>query len=159
MKIGVLLSLFICIFLIFWALPGCKKSTNPEESYSPFTGITERDEVGDIIGNDDPDDWKDSGILHSLMAYPNPYNPVCRIVFVLDSLAYVKITVNNGPNNVIRSLVDQTLGQAHWYSVQWDSKNNSHEEVPDGIYRAYFSATTDDTTYQTYGDIELRRNP
>ena len=159
MKTKVILSLFILISLIYWALPGCKESTNPEESCSPFTGITERDENATIIGNSDPVDWKDSGILHNLMAYPNSYTSVCRIGFSLDSFSNIKITVNNSTNNVVRTLVDQPLEAAEWYSIRWDSKNDSHEEVPDCIYRIYFSATTNGNTYQTFGDVELRRTP
>jgi hypothetical protein len=136
-------------------LQGCKKSTDSEERCSPFTGITETDENANIIGTSDPDDWKESGVLSNLRAYPNPYNPVISIGFSLSRSATVKITINNQPTNIIRTLVDQSFA-AGSHQIIWDSKTDSGDDVPDCIYRIYFSATTDDGTDQTFGDIELK---
>ena len=158
MKVKAILSLFILIFLICGVLQRCKKSTTAlETGCSPFTGITETNEVANIIGNTDPDDWKDSGFLYHLLAYPNPFDRSITIGYYLNSSANVTITVNKDPNQVIRTIFVDQPHVPGGYTLTWDSKNESGDEVPDCIYRIYFTATTDNGTEKTYGDIELKR--
>ncbi len=151
-------KLITCLlFVMILSNITCKKSTDPVVSLcSPFTDITETDEVGQVIGNTDTDDWQNSGVLRSLYAYPNPCNPVCTIKFNLTEMAVIKITVNNKPERIISNLWVDTLNVGY-YSISWNAMNDSGEILPDCIYRVCFSATTNaGVTYKTYGDIEIK---
>jgi len=136
----------------------CKKDTSPlQESCSPYSAITEMDEQGNPVGNTDPEDWKISGILASLGAFPNPAGSTCTIHFGLSGSASLTITINNQPDQIVRTLYNQNAA-AGIYQIQWNLKDDAGNDLPDCIYRVYFRATTNTgDTYETYGDVQVRR--
>ena len=149
--------IIVLVFILILCNITCKKSTDPvTQLCSPFTGITETDATGMIIGNTDTDDWQPSGILTVYPAYPNPCDTECSFVIFLTEGAILKITVNSTPKTIIGTLQDGGLPTGY-YNFRWVGKNDSGEIVPDCIYRVYFSATTNaGVIYQTYGDIQLK---
>lgn len=69
-------------------------------------------------------------------SYPNPFNPVAVIQFTVGSeqpSSHITLKIYNITGQLVRTLVDveRTPGN---YTVIWDGKNNSGEEVASGIY-------------------------
>lgn len=75
-------SKFTPVFIVLILLAGCGQNDDQREferrAYSEPEGITETDEIGDVIdGNEDGDDWRVSPFYQGLVdidrpAYPNP---------------------------------------------------------------------------------------
>lgn len=65
--------------------------------------------------------------------YPNPFNPVTTIDYILPEDSFIKITIYNMSGNVVRDLlsVEQTKG---YKSIQWDATNNEGNLVSSGVY-------------------------
>ena len=144
---------------------------------TPFRGITETSELGELIGFVDPLDWgcvggdaggsartlgvpvppPPSGIcLHP--PGPNPSTGAVRLRLTLGEARHVSLVMHGqamrgGPREVfpVRTLLDADL-QVGEYEVIWDAKNDAGERVPPGIYRAVMEAGAD----VLCGDIEIR---
>lgn len=65
--------------------------------------------------------------------FPNPFNPITNIEFVLPKSGQVKIEIYNILGRKVRTLVDQHLKAGHKV-VDWDGNDDSGEEVSSGIY-------------------------
>jgi len=65
--------------------------------------------------------------------YPNPFNPTTQIKFGLPAATHVRLQIMNVRGQTIRVLVDEQRA-AGWYTVTWDSKNESGRDVASGIY-------------------------
>jgi hypothetical protein len=65
--------------------------------------------------------------------YPNPFNPDTQIRFGLPSSSHVRLQIMNIRGETVRILVDEEKA-AGWYTVTWDSKNESGQNVGSGIY-------------------------
>jgi hypothetical protein len=67
--------------------------------------------------------------------FPNPFNSWTTIRYLLPykSTLHIHIMIFNVLGQPVRTLVDeeQTWGQ---HQVRWDGTNDSHENVPSGIY-------------------------
>jgi hypothetical protein len=133
-----------------------KDTTGLGKDCSPYSGITEVDHLGNA-GTIDFDDWKESGIINSPLAFPNPTNGLCNIKFGLISDAFVSITINDRPNQVVKTLINRDLlAGIHW--IQFDLTTNTGQELQNCIYRIYISATNDKgITYKTYGDLKVEK--
>ena len=69
-------------------------------------------------------------------SYPNPFNPVAVIEFTIgNEQPYSRITLKifNITGQLVRTLVDEEKTPGT-YTVTWDGKNNSNEEVASGVY-------------------------
>lgn len=55
--VNMLSSLKLSLILILFTIISCESTTEPVNNDGSFTGITETDEYGDLIGNFDFDDW------------------------------------------------------------------------------------------------------
>jgi parallel beta-helix repeat protein len=76
---------------------------------------------------------KEFGLSQS---YPNPFNPTAVIEFTIGSdhpSNHITLKVYNITGQLVKTLVDEekSLGT---YTVTWDGRNNSNEEVASGIY-------------------------
>lgn len=69
--------------------------------------------------------------------YPNPFNPTCTITFELSAdggrPSAVSLSIYNIAGQLVRSLVDQERLPGR-YSVSWDGKDNTGQDVASGVY-------------------------
>jgi len=68
-----------------------------------------------------------------LDAYPNPFNPMTSIHFIMKEGGTAKIDVFNLKGQLIRSF-DKTVVRGGHYSVIWDGKDMNGKSVGSGIY-------------------------
>jgi hypothetical protein len=68
-----------------------------------------------------------------LRNYPNPFNPVTRIQFVLDRNAQVSLRVFDVQGRVARTLLDSYL-TAGPRVVSWDGRDDRGRPLPSGTY-------------------------
>ena len=71
--------------------------------------------------------------------YPNPFNPTTKIDYSVASAEHVTIEIINVMGQVVRTLVDQTVG-AGQHTVEWDSRSDSGVRVSSGMYFYRFRA-------------------
>lgn len=152
--------LLITIFIILSANSCSDSGTSPNKPV--FTGITETNEIGEIMSID-PGDWAcadssyapnytDSTNIHILPskfcfgpAYPNPTNGRTSIGMTFPIAIHATIIVSDGG-----SFTDTLFSQAFaagQYVFEWNG-----ESLPKKIYR--FTISTND--WNSYGDVELR---
>ena len=73
--------------------------------------------------------------------YPNPFNPSTKIRFSLPKSEFVSIEIFDITGNEIYTLVNSSVS-AGSYSVEWNSVNNSGENVSSGVYFYVIKAGT-----------------
>lgn len=133
---------------------------NPDDS---IRGITRTDAYGNILSVD-PDDWVMRSSVPSenepsvSAPYPNPVTGPMHFRIGLPDSMRVTLVIKNSKKKV-RTLADQELLQSGLHLIFWDLKNNDGETVPDGLYRCAMTFMYGDTTFSTYGDIEIRVMP
>jgi hypothetical protein len=66
-------------------------------------------------------------------AYPNPFNPSTKIMFVLPLRQMVEITIYDTLGEKIRSLFNGELNSGV-QSISWNARNNFNSEVSSGVY-------------------------
>lgn len=164
-----------CIFTLFvncLISIGCKHGVDIDNNFD-CRGITVTDSFGKIIGSDDKTDWQPrtqstGGFpppFSASPAFPNPAGKdslrlageaprlACAIHYALPhNFQRVKVTINDS----VRTLFDG-LASAGFYRIVWDLKDDYSQPVSDGCYSVLIKVTTDDTTYQSSGDIKIQR--
>ena len=65
--------------------------------------------------------------------YPNPFNPTTTIKFTIPQKGNVKIEVYDIMGKLINTLINKDMNSGS-YTVTWDGKNNSGQQVGSGIY-------------------------
>ena len=124
------------------------------KSNGPFSGITEEDVTGKVI-SEDPDDWRPITAVgmefKTAGAYPNPCSgpdgfSLCWRLITTDS---VLITVNDSPRHVLLTSLSKRLEAGQYCCRQ------PMGLLKPGIYRVYFNIVRPDTTYVTYGDVQV----
>jgi hypothetical protein len=141
-----------------------------------WTGITVTDEVGNVLGPEDPNDWGCVGDGTSgrsatstmgvpepptstclLPAAPNPARTGTRLRFTLASASHVSLVVygkkGNGRHGAfpVRTLVDGDLA-AGVHEVLWDGSDDRGVRVAPDIYRVVM--VVGDSC--VCGDVEIR---
>jgi hypothetical protein len=168
--------IIVNISLILLSIISCDKETDITSSNIYFKGIVQTDTEGNII-SEDYEDWQprqrtgwvyDS--LYSRPAYPNPagkdsvqidfQSPKflgCIISYTLPRQSLVTVTINNRPDQIVRTLFNESEKQAGTYVIAWDLKNDVGNLLPSGIYRVYITAQTNyfGKVIETYGDIKI----
>ena len=89
--------IIFCLFIVLNVLACEKDTTGISEDCSPYSGFTAVDHLGNW-GTTDSDDWKESELIKSPIAYPNTAIASCNIKFGLTSEAFITITINQKPN-------------------------------------------------------------
>ncbi|MFQ5870080.1 MAG: FlgD immunoglobulin-like domain containing protein, partial [Candidatus Zixiibacteriota bacterium] len=65
--------------------------------------------------------------------YPNPFNPATLIKFDLPRVTHVKLEIFNVLGQRVTKLVDEARNAGR-YSLIWDGRNQSGEEVASGVF-------------------------
>jgi len=65
--------------------------------------------------------------------YPNPFNPTTTVRYGLPKSSRVNLRIMNTRGQTVKTLVDEEKS-AGWYTVTWDGKNESGQQVSSGIY-------------------------
>jgi hypothetical protein len=72
---------------------------------------------------------------HLAQNYPNPFNPVTTIKYSIKERAHVSLKVYNVAGQLVKTLVnEEQVPRIDGYTVTWDSRNNSGQEVASGVY-------------------------
>ena len=66
--------------------------------------------------------------------FPNPFNPTTNIRFKLTNSVRVKLRIYNMMGQLVRILINDDLKTAGEYTVQWDGKEDSGQNVASGVY-------------------------
>lgn len=75
---------------------------------------------------------------HQLLAnYPNPFNPMTRIPYVLGEgtgSAAVRLEILDVRGRLVKTLVQAQQATGQRYEVMWDGTNGAGRQVPSGTY-------------------------
>lgn len=75
--------------------------------------------------------------------FPNPFNPVTKIVFTLSGTGHVRLRVYDIAGRVVRVL-EEGLREAGRHETLWDGKDDAGEKVASGVY--FYSLETSGAT-------------
>jgi len=70
---------------------------------------------------------------HSLLCYPNPFNPELTISFNLEETRLVKLDVYNIRGQKVKSLAAET-SRPDDYNIVWQGDDNAGNKVSSGVY-------------------------
>jgi|GEM_PF-107993 len=71
--------------------------------------------------------------------YPNPFNPLTTISYVLPQNAAVRLDIYNQNGRLVRKLVEGSAG-AGPHSIEWDATDDAGAQVATGMYICRFKA-------------------
>jgi hypothetical protein len=175
-------SLALAMFIALITVPVPSGRADPPQPgfaclQTPFRGITETSETGEITGFSDPLDWGcvsgPDGAARAMdtpplppppegvclyPAAPNPATTAVRLRLSLGESNHVRLVVHGqawrgGPREVfpVRTLLDASL-QAGEHAIIWDARNDAGERVTPGVYRVVAEVGA----HVLCGDIEVR---
>lgn len=75
-----------------------------------------------------------AGDYELLQNYPNPFNGGTIIPVHLNTAAEITLNIFSITGEKVRTLYSNQFTSAGTYTVRWDSKNDTGNEVPSGIY-------------------------
>jgi hypothetical protein len=78
-------------------------------------------------------------------AYPNPFNNKVRIGYELSSSSDVSVSIYNIYGALVRTISNQFEVEGN-YTIDWNGKNDSGSNVPDGIYFYTISTRKSETS-------------
>ncbi|MBD3343176.1 MAG: T9SS type A sorting domain-containing protein [Candidatus Lokiarchaeota archaeon] len=73
--------------------------------------------------------------------YPNPFNPETRIDFDLPQKATVTLAIYDLQGRPIRTLIHTEKAAGHYVAI-WDSRTDSGDKAPSGVYVYRLTAGT-----------------
>jgi hypothetical protein len=146
----------ICLVLALFAT-SCKKDNSVDANealVTPFYGISKTDETG-TVSEPDSDDWKplsSIGMSFTTIAHPNPCKPGIGFVLQwrLQAADSVNITINDAPIHALNTLLSKRLVAGQYALTE------HLDGYQPAIYRVYFRIVRGDSTYSTYGDVQVR---
>jgi hypothetical protein len=147
--------LFVGVIL---TMMSCKKDQSVDPTaqlITPFTGITHTDSTSAIVGSVDSADWKPISVVGmqfpgEVGAYPNPCHDIFSLEWIIRSKDSVLITLNDSPQHSMVTIFTQRLDSGA-YAIR-----KSLAGYQPAIYRLYFKIVRPDSTYVTYGDIQVK---
>jgi len=87
----------------------------------------------ELITSIEPTPSSTPGEFCLLQNYPNPFNTETTILYQLPKLLKVKLVIYNLLGQSIAILKDEEQPAGN-YSVQWDGKDDTGKQMPDGVY-------------------------
>ena len=97
-----LTSSFIIFLISFFFYTGCEKSTAPEVDSLKFSGITETDENGTLIGNFDRDDWSFPNIFFNNAIQINPHTSIGFVATQINQQITIHIKFKNFSSDIFQ---------------------------------------------------------
>jgi hypothetical protein len=89
------------------------------------------------------------------IVYPNPFSKQTTIQFHLDTPSHISIEIYNELGQLVTHLISNNyISNDGTYQVSWDGKNNSGDDVADGVY--LYKLTNENGSVKT-GKIILKR--
>lgn len=159
----------ICLIaILFYLLSGCNQNSDQREferaAFSAPSGITETNERGEIINNNnDPDDWRISPFFQGDVdlippPFPNPVqsNDIITIdiqVHFLDRISGISLRVYQPPNMYPVDERTQITTGTTTFKINPLLISPPNQTNPAGIYRLIIQDETQNVI--TYGDIEI----
>jgi hypothetical protein len=137
----------------YYANPGLNHPNIPvgscnDDGSEHFAGATVgQDNDGDGVYDGDDGDCTATAVPGSLLTsvsvtnFPNPFNPVTTIHWVLPSAADVDLAVFDVSGHLVRTLLHGERQQEGRHDVTWSGNDNAGGQVPAGVY--FYSLTTD----------------
>ena len=101
------------------------------ESYNERHCPLGRAEEGESIWKQNPEGIADDVAL--LQNFPNPFNPVTQIGFLLPEASTVTLKIFNTLGEEVRTLVSAQLG-AGVHTYTWNARDNNGQPVTSGVY-------------------------
>lgn len=68
------------------------------------------------------------------LVYPNPSSGVVKISFQLPQAKKLSLSIYNNFGQIVKSLIDKEYLKEGAYTFLWDAKNNSGQDLPNGLY-------------------------
>ncbi|MDE3254513.1 MAG: metallophosphoesterase [Bacteroidota bacterium] len=68
------------------------------------------------------------------LVYPNPSSGVVKISFQLPQAKKLSLSIYNNFGQIVKSLIDNEYLKEGAYTFLWDAKNNSGQDLPNGLY-------------------------
>jgi hypothetical protein len=154
-------------YLLIFALLVLTTSCSKKDENSVFTGITNRNELGELIGSADETDWNftdnwndiESSLFTNsfdtdceidntwgIMAYPNPCNNLVYINHYVGSDKTVAYRIVNSSYQVLFSTNNASSNMAFLF----DSLNIKKQTV-----RVYYKVLGEDCELRGHGDIKI----
>ena len=133
---------------VAWGV-GLVTGCNDDDGVSPsadcqFSGITETDVNGVIVGNTDSSDW----CSKFGPAYPNPATASVTLDYTLSEESNVAVTIWDQNQGLVRTLSDENR-PAGRHRLTWDLTSDQGVPVVAGIYCAKIEAAS----FACAGDI------
>lgn len=164
-----LLPAIYLIFILIYLLSGCSQNSDQREferaAFSEPSGITETNERGEIINNNnDPDDWRISPFFQGDVdiippPFPNPVqsNDIITIeiqVYVLDRISEIYLRVYQPPNMYPVDEQRQITTGGTTFRIISKLIAPPNQPDPAGTYRLIIQDESENVI--TYGDIEIQ---
>ena len=161
-----LLTVMLASMVIFLAQCSNDDNSNPtgsNDNPNQFTGITETDDLGYILGGDSSDWCYDpskngQGIPPTeyalYPAFPNSSYYYFTLIYDLPAASEVVINIVDTSQAIIRELVNQSQ-EAGQYVTGWDVRDTLGAMVSPGIYRVTMTAGD----FECHGDVEVTAVP
>ena len=137
----------------YYANPGLNHPNMPtascnEDGSENFAGASVgQDNDGNGLYDDNDSGCDVTAVPESFLAlvsvtnFPNPFNPVTTIHWVLPSAADVDLAVFDVSGHLVRTLLHGERQQEGRHDVTWSGNDNAGGQVPAGVY--FYSLTTD----------------
>ena len=155
MRTNQILKLAILVSFATVLASSCKKNQVADPPFStPFSGISQANFMGEILSTN-PDDWKPitaTGLeFRPQCAYPNPCDADTgfALQWYVPTTDSISLTLNDSPEHVLRTFLQLKIDSGtHYYA-------SSLSGLQPAIYRLYFSLIRPESTYVTYGDLQV----
>ncbi len=153
-QVGTRASILSCATLSLLLLLSSCNNSGTDNPANSFSGITRADSTGALLSSD-PSDWAPIPAVGLEFlpkgAYPNPSKAGkgFNLGWHTTQTDSIVITINDSPTHVINT-VGAWLEVPGSYVVNYPMSG-----LQAGIYRVYFKVVRHDSTYVTYGDVQL----
>jgi hypothetical protein len=95
----------------------------------------------EVDGEDSRVTTPESALKWQLSNFPNPFNPLTQVSFVLPQDCSVSIKIYDLSGSLVSTLINREL-KSGFHTVVWNGKNYNGESVASGVYMCIMNAVT-----------------